>query len=193
MGYDAHITRRLEWTDAGNDIGADKWRELVERDPELKPAPELGEGYAEWTGASALERPWLQWERGGIQPKNPDEALLSKMTAIAEQLRANVQGDDGERYERGGLRPTPGPTLMQRLGGLFGRPAPAARQDVPAARPVELPFGVGDRMRDTWGHEYTVTAIDPAANHGLGEIRIRRDDGAERAHAVVAHGLERVG
>lgn len=82
---------------------------------------------------------------------------------------------------------------MQRLGGLFARPAPAAQQNVPAARPVELPFGVGDGVRDTWGHEYTLTAIDPAANHGLGEIRLKRDDGEVIAHAVVAHGLERAG
>lgn len=83
MGYDAHITRRLEWTDAGNDIGAVEWRALVERDPELKPAPELGEGIAEWSGTSARERPWLQWDRGGIHTKSPDRALLAKMTASA--------------------------------------------------------------------------------------------------------------
>ena len=44
-------------------------------------------------------------------------------------------------------------------------------------------------MRETWGHEDTVAAIDPAAEHGIGVIRIRRDGGAELGHALIAHGL----
>jgi len=30
--------------------------------------------------------------------KNPDEAILSKMCAIAEKIGARVQGDEGEYY-----------------------------------------------------------------------------------------------
>lgn len=52
-----------------------------------------------------------------------------------------------------------------------------------------LPFAVGDRVRDTWGNKHTVVRIEPKADHGKGVIRTRRDDGTELSHMMFAHGL----
>jgi hypothetical protein len=51
---------------------------------------------------------------------------------------------------------------------------------------------VGDSVRDPWGKEHTVLAIDAEAEHGMGVIRTRRSDGTEHEHAMIAHGLELV-
>jgi hypothetical protein len=41
---------------------------------------------------------WMDHFRGRIVVKNPDSAMLKKMCSIAERLRAQVQGDEGETY-----------------------------------------------------------------------------------------------
>jgi hypothetical protein len=57
--------------------------------------------------------------------------------------------------------------------------------------PATLGFGVGDVVRDTWGNEHVVTAIDPKAEHGLGIIRTRRlSDGVVLGTAMMAHDLK---
>ena len=99
MGYDLHITRSAEWFDtAGAEITADEWLALVDADPELAPAPELGDPYfAAWVGRDA----WLGWSDGQVFTKNPDRALLGKMVEIAARLGARIQGDEGELYTGG--------------------------------------------------------------------------------------------
>ena len=99
MGYDLHITRRANWSDEGNDITADEWLELVNNDSELQLKTENGPYFAVWSGKSTLREPWLDWSRGQIQTKNPDDALIDKMVSIANKLHAVVQGDDGEVYK----------------------------------------------------------------------------------------------
>jgi hypothetical protein len=187
MGYDLHITRRKRWTDRGDDITADEWQAYVRGDSELRLQPESGPSFAVWSGPSGLDDLWLDWSDGRIYTKNPDNALVDKMVAIAQQLDAAVQGDDGEIYERGGQAPRQQAlSLSKRVAGWFARLRPQ--------RPVKkqhepLPFGVGDRVRDTWGNEHTVIRIDPQAEHSMGLIRTRRDDGTELGHAMIAHGL----
>jgi hypothetical protein len=61
-----------------------------------------------------------------------------------------------------------------------------------AGSAASLPFRVGDRVSDTWGKRAIVTEIDATAEHGLGRIRLRYDDGRELSYAVVAHDLKRV-
>jgi hypothetical protein len=99
MGYDLHITRRANWYDEGNDITTDEWFEFVKNDSELQLKTENGPYFAEWSGKSALQEPWLDWSHGQIQTKNPDDALIDKMVSIANKLHAVVQGDDGEIYQ----------------------------------------------------------------------------------------------
>jgi hypothetical protein len=99
MGYDLHITRRANWSDNGNDIAVYEWIEIVKNDSELQLKPENGPYFAVWSGKSTLQEPWLDWSRGQIQTKNPDDALIDKMVSIAGKLHAVVQGDDGEIYK----------------------------------------------------------------------------------------------
>ena len=112
MGYDLHITRRAHWSDRGDDIGFEEWEALVAADPELKL-----EGFAEADSPSGqrirIESPgltawrpgdgrrivtWFDLRRGEVSTKNPDARIFAKMWSIAVQLRARIQGDEGEFY-----------------------------------------------------------------------------------------------
>jgi hypothetical protein len=64
----------------------------------------------------------------------------------------------------------------------------------PGATPLnaaQLPFKVGDRVQDIFGDKNTgtVTRIDVRAEHGLGLITVKYDDGREIYSAAIAHGL----
>jgi len=187
MGYDLHITRRKHWTDKGDDITADEWLAYVRGDFELRLQPESGPYFAVWKGPSEPDDSWLDWSDGQIYTKNPDTAFIGKMVAIAQQLDAAAQGDDGETYPKDSQASRqPTLSLGERVAGWFSRLRPQ--------RPVKiehepLPFGVGDRVCDTWGNEHTVIQIEPGAEHGMGQIRTRRDDGTELGHTMIAHGL----
>ncbi len=51
---------------------------------------------------------------------------------------------------------------------------------------------VGDRVRDRSGSMGTVLEVDSGANHGLGQVRVRFDDGRELAVALENAQLEKV-
>ena len=94
MGYDYHITRAGNWAENDNaQITADEWLSLVRDDPELHIANENGPYFAEWRDS------WFDLVDGNVTTKNPDESTLGKMLALANRLRARVQGDDGEIYD----------------------------------------------------------------------------------------------
>jgi hypothetical protein len=183
MGYDIHITRRKFWADKGSDITADEWLAYVQRDSELSLRPESGRCFAEWSGGS-----WLDWSDGVIFTKNPDEALVTKMVAIAGQFDATVQGDDGEIYDGSESPRQPQVSLGSRIAGWFTKLRPEPK---PKVEHEPLPFGVGDTVVDAWGFEHTIISIDRDANHGLGRIQSRRSsDGTEHSYAVIAHGFK---
>jgi hypothetical protein len=99
MGYDLHITRAEQWTDAAaTPITAEEWLALVRSDPEFVLEPATGPYFARWLGPYSRHEGWLDWADGQLYTKFPDSALLRKMVAIADQLEARVQGDDGEYY-----------------------------------------------------------------------------------------------
>ena len=99
MGYDLHITRGGHWAENdGARISVDEWLAVVENDKELTLSPGNASYLADWSGPSKHAEPWLAWHDGNIYSKNPDSALLRKMVQLAAQLRARVQGDDGEFY-----------------------------------------------------------------------------------------------
>ena len=98
MGYNLHITRREMWCDEGKDITVDEWIGIVENDPELSIDSKNGLYFAVWKPRHMSEEYWLDWFQGNIYSKNPDQALILKMIEISKQLRAVVQGDDGEIY-----------------------------------------------------------------------------------------------
>jgi hypothetical protein len=98
MGYDLHITRRKDWSAEGDEISVEEWIFYVEMDPELSLWQDNGPHMARWSGKSTYADPWLDWFKGAIYSKNPDEALIYKMMEIAQFLGGCVQGDDGEIY-----------------------------------------------------------------------------------------------
>ena len=99
MGYDIHITRATDWTEAeAVPITSEEWLAFVEADPELRLAGYNGRYFALWTGKSSYPDPWFDWARGRVNTKSPDPPLIQKAIQIADQLGARVLGDDGERY-----------------------------------------------------------------------------------------------
>ena len=116
MGYDVHITRAEEWSDSeATPITLDEWLAYVASDPEMRldgfaeartPKGEVirieGKGLSVWTAWPGEGRDeghaWMDHRRGRIVVKNPDSAILKKMGSIAEQLGAQVRGDEGETY-----------------------------------------------------------------------------------------------
>lgn len=115
MGYDVHITRAAEWSESENDpITIEEWQAYLLSDPEMRADgfAEAGTlsgtlryenpGLAVWTAWSEHGRnhnfAWFDLSSGRVTVKNPDGAILAKMSAIAEHLGARVQGDEGEYY-----------------------------------------------------------------------------------------------
>jgi hypothetical protein len=186
MGYELHITRAKSWALNTRDrISTKEWLAYVERDPELSLSPDGGPYFAKWSGKSKLTQPWLDWHDGNIETKSPDEALIDKMVAIARDLGATVQGDDGEIYQSGHEPPSrPKPSVLDSLRYQLRALLPAR-----PLKEIDPPFRVGDRVVDTFHRIATVVEIDPKSNHGLGKVRVRYDDGRETSSMLVAPGL----
>jgi len=53
----------------------------------------------------------------------------------------------------------------------------------------DLPFRVGDKVRDLWGNIAEVTGIDAGAERGLGIVRTRDAKGKESTVALITHNL----
>jgi len=185
VGYDLHITRRKDWSEAGNDITVEDWLAYVAKDPELSPFPGNSAHMARWSGKSKYPDPWLNWFNGNIYTKNPDEALIDKMVAIARSLNARVQGDDGEIYRSAHEPPIyPRVSTLDRLRNWLRALRPATR-----VKEITPPFQVGDRVLDAYRKEATVIELNPKSNHGLGSVKVRYDGGREVSFALAASGL----
>jgi hypothetical protein len=98
MGYDFHITRREQWFDKGDDIALDEFVRHVRGDTEFHYPGENGDDYADWRSPKTGYESWLCWSNGQIDTKNPEPEFIDKMVAVARELHAKVQGDDGEVY-----------------------------------------------------------------------------------------------
>ncbi len=196
MGYELHITRReFHEDDTGPEISSEEWLALVEADAELEPKAVNGPYFAKFLGDCRYGRGqgWFDWSNGCVSTKNPDEAILAKMLALAEALDAKVQGDDGEIYvapdfETGFVEPTPPAYRSSFFRRVFDSLYDLVHRPV---NRLPLPFDVGDRVRDVWGNQATVTEIDHRAESGLGRITVCYDDGRVSHLAVSAHGLEK--
>jgi hypothetical protein len=143
----------------------------------------------EWRGHSCGSVVWFSYFEGNLTVRKPDDECLAKMRQVAAKLQARVQGDEGEVYDGvDQINQAPRQASLsfgRRLAGWFARlRSRRLKIDHPP-----LPFSVGERVRDTWGNEHTVIAIDPSAEHGMGVIRTRRSDGTELGHMMIAHGL----
>ena len=198
MGYDLHITKAQHWTDSeASPISDDEWRVVVAgySDFEFTKAAEVvspggtlryeNPGLVVWNGHPNEVTVWFDFRHGRVVVKNPDEATIARMIAVAGRLGARVIGDDGEMYESPGVPPTAASlSLSARIASWFARYKPTRVPNPPLP-----PFGVGDRVRDTGGRQATVLAIDARAMHGFGSIKVRFDDGRELDYAMFAHNL----
>jgi hypothetical protein len=189
MGYELHITRAKSWAqNTKHRISVEEWLAYVAKDPELSLSRENGPYFVKWSGKSKLNETWLDWHDGNIETKSPDEALIDKMVAIARELGATVQGDDGEIYQSGHEPPRhPQPSVFDRLSSWLRALRPAR-----PPREIHPDFGVGDRVSDAFHRVATVIEIDPKSTHGLGKVKIRYDDGREMSFMLAASGLSPV-
>ena len=199
MGYELHVTRAKNWTDSeARPITEAEWRAHVATDLELEvtgiaevttPEGELlryeNPGLARWRGHPRGEEVWFDLRHGRVVVKNPDELTIVKMVSVARALGAWVVGDDGETYDSSGEPPKP-PTvsLGTRIASWFQQLRP-----VPSIEPPVPPFRVGERVTDIRGRQGTILEIDLKAQHGMGVIRTRFDDGTELNYAAIAHDL----
>jgi hypothetical protein len=120
MGYDVHITRAESWLDASTrPILLVEWVAYVRSDPEMRLDGQAeaqasqgtltyeNPGIAVWTAYSQDgvddNHAWFDLRNGCVTVKNPDAEILGKMSRIAVQLGARVQGDEGEDYGLEGL------------------------------------------------------------------------------------------
>jgi hypothetical protein len=107
MGYDIHITRKEYWVEEdGPAISLEEWLAYVASDADLRLSPERKTMAVMTVAASKYPTAWLDWVRGDIYTKNPDEPILAKMLQIASVLGAKVQGDDGEFYRSANFEDT---------------------------------------------------------------------------------------
>ena len=188
MGYEVYVTRGKRWWDeVKTEISLAEWRRCVAADPKLKLDESMGDGFAVWSGPSEHESPWIAWSAGNLHSKNPDAALLEKMLGIAATLKAKVQGEEGEVYLAGGKVKKYSPGLAERTRTWFANVFAKAPEPLDAS---EIPFKVGDKVRDHAGRVATVEVIDLRAEHGLGSISVRYDDGHVASFMAVAHGFE---
>ena len=111
MGYDLHITKAEDWTEAGSQPISDaEVKQLVASDQTL--AVSTTDYYDRDGGEGETERiPAILWtthpdeevafwfQDGEITAKNPDDATIIKMLEMAERLQAQLLGDDGEVYQ----------------------------------------------------------------------------------------------
>jgi len=105
MPYDLHVVRTSNWLDAAtNPITREDVDRLIQSDPELewsssdyvemKQEGGIGRFYLiAWNGRSCFV-----WSEDQITCATPDEPQVAKLIGIAERLKANVVGDDGEQY-----------------------------------------------------------------------------------------------
>ncbi len=105
------------------------------------------------------------------------------MVAIAHELHAWVQGDDGEIYHSGHEPPVyPQPSILDRLWNRL-----RVFRLVRPLKPIEPPYHVGERVRDLFRKETTVVEIAPKSNHRLGKVKVRRCAGLIAERAVELH------
>lgn len=112
MSIYVYITRRSSPDDeSGDAISRTEWHGVVAdaidfRVPfrsELALAPWSGGLDADarvWTGHPGVSAWPFEWRDGQIEVKNPDDATLARMRAVALQLGARVQSEAGEVFDQ---------------------------------------------------------------------------------------------
>jgi hypothetical protein len=135
LGYDLHITRALFWPHAERyPIRADEVMALVEREADLVLDDQNAFDAAQFFVRVGAED-WLEFWRGRLSTKNPEDALVRRMVEIGRLLDAWVTGDDDEIYDWNGEV-----TVRQPSESELGKPAYqlVGAVDSPAGRRVPI-------------------------------------------------------
>ena len=190
MGYNCYISKRVHWCDEGDDITINQWLNIIETDPSLSRDQKNGDYFAIWQDTATAEFYWLDWNEGNIYSKNPPQSLRIKMHAIANTLNARLIGDDGESYAENGLAIAEKNRIASCLAAFMRRLKHAVSKKM---IPVQsIPFNTGDKVKDIWGNEATVTKVDPYAEHGMGLITIKYPSGQETSISLITPGLTKL-
>lgn len=98
-GYDIHVTRKPFWADeTGAVITTAEWLAYVGSDPEIvQDAANTTDDFIVSISGESFPL-WYNPQLGEVFTKNPSDNAINKLKEIARSLRAEVQGDDGERY-----------------------------------------------------------------------------------------------
>lgn len=99
-GYDLHITRKSHWADEGGaKISLAEWRSYARQDREIQLDKLNSENdFIVSTGGESFPL-WYEPKLGELRTKDPSKHAVEKLKRIARQLKAKLQGDDGELYE----------------------------------------------------------------------------------------------
>ena len=98
MGYNLYLTRKEHWFEEdGDNIPKEEWLCFAQSRPELTARNDLGDDY--WALKNG-DSSWLCWSEGNLESKNPSPEFIYFMLDAALSLRAKVEGDDGEVYEK---------------------------------------------------------------------------------------------
>ena len=113
MGYTLYIDRpALNGNGARVPIAVEEWLALMSDDRELEPVetvesrnPRTGErielsipNSASWVDPDGGRSYYFVYAKGRIRVDNPPDSAISKMKVLAESLKAQVIGDEGEKY-----------------------------------------------------------------------------------------------
>jgi hypothetical protein len=97
MNSTVHITRADDYrSNAGSEISADEWMQLVQMDAELVLVPQHGPCTAKWAAHPDRDDLLLEWSDGNVVSRAADHDLMRKLQTIAVRLAARVQLVDGD-------------------------------------------------------------------------------------------------
>jgi len=168
VGYNLYLVKHGNWWDAAARFDREEWNRLRAS----RPLPD-----------------WVSFEEGTITVKSPTRAQVVAFVDLARAAGWSVQGDDGEAYGADGARLSDPPArpsfftaALRPLKELFAR-----RSIRRSMRGVVCPFQVGDHVRTSFRTGGVVIAVDAAANHGLGSIKVRFSDGTEIGGFFIGH------
>ncbi|MFZ6694082.1 hypothetical protein ACO0K1_20145 [Undibacterium sp. SXout20W] len=100
-GYDDHVTRKVHWADAnGPLILLTEWRRYVQGDRDVQPDNQNTENDFIVTVDGESFPLWYEPKFGELRTTDPSEKAVEKLKKIAVKLKAKVQGDDGELYDK---------------------------------------------------------------------------------------------
>ena len=100
MGYDIYITRKQHWFDEdGPEISESEWLDVASRHRELLRLA----GTHDFELRKAQASRYLFYSSGQIFMKKPTREALMLMISLSKELKAHVQGEEGELYQENGV------------------------------------------------------------------------------------------